>query len=112
MALPATAAPLIAALEAQGATLLDEHKAAIEAFVEPLTDGDANTIIGAIAAHITMNGMAGMAQTPLRNALTGAEPTIDAVLNSNISGGLDALETLLQNLAKSAPAGSSGSGPG
>ena len=100
MASPSTAAPLIAALESAGANLVASDKQAIEAFVEPLADSDANAIIGAIAAHITMNGMASMVQTPLRNAIIGAEPTVDSVINENVNGGFDSLETLLTNLAK------------
>jgi hypothetical protein len=41
-----------------------------------------------------------MIQTPLRNALIGAEPQVDAVINANIQGGFDDLEALLTNLAK------------
>jgi len=95
-------APLVAALEGAGAKLLDEDKAKIEAFVEPLADADANAIVSAIAAHIQMNGIAGMVAPALRNALTGSESTIDAVINSNIAGGFDDLETLLDGLAKAA----------
>ena len=47
-----------------------------------------------------MNGMASMVQTPLRNAILGAEPTVDSVINENVNGGFDSLETLLTNLAK------------
>jgi hypothetical protein len=104
MAAPNLAAPLIAALEAEGAQLLAAHKAAIEAYVEPLADSDANAVIGAITAHIQMSGLASIAQTPLRNALTGAEPQVDAIINANLGGGFDALEALLTNLAKAATA--------
>jgi len=99
MATPSVVAPLIAALEGAGAKLLDADKKAIETFFEPLADADANAVVSAIAAHITMNGVAGMVQNPLRNALTGSEPALDQIINSNIAGGLDALESLLSGLA-------------
>jgi len=99
MAPSSVTAPLVAALEKAGVKLLDDDKAKIEAFVEPLADSDANAIIGAIASHITLNGMAGMVQTPLRNALLGAEPTVDKVINENVNGGFDQLEGLLTKLA-------------
>lgn len=99
MAKPDVIAPLISALEKAGVTLLDEDKAKIEAFVEPLADNDANAVITAIAAHIEMNGIGGMVAPAIRNALTGSEPAIDAVINSNVSGGFDSLETLLNKLA-------------
>ena len=94
-------APLLAALETAGAQILDSDKAKVEAFIEPLADADANAIINAIASHISLNGMAGMVQTPLRNALVGAQPTVDKVINDNVNGGFDALESLLTEMAKS-----------
>lgn len=93
-------APLLTALEAAGAKLLDEDKAQLERFVEPLADADANAIITAIAAHIQMNGVAGMVAPALRNALTGSEPAIDNIINQNINSGFDDLEALLTGLAK------------
>jgi hypothetical protein len=105
VAAPNLAAPLIAAIEAEGAQLLDEHKAQIEKAIEPLADNDANLLVSAIASNIHMNGMASMAQAPLRNALTGSEPQLDAIINSNVGGAFDALETLLTNMAKVQAAG-------
>ena len=104
MADPSTAAPLIAALEGLGVKLIDADKQRIEAYVEPLADSDANAIINAIAEHISLNGMASVVQTPLRNALIGAEPNVDSVINANIDGGFDQLEALLTNLAKQSAA--------
>lgn len=100
MGSPDLISPIVTACEAAGAKLLEADKAKLEAFLEPLADDDANKIVSAIAAHINMNGVAGMIAPALRNALVGSEPTIDAVINSNINGGFDQLESLLDGLAK------------
>ena len=98
------AAPLLAALEAAGAKLIHEDKAHLEALLAPIVSAGANAIIDAIAMRITMNGLAGMIAPALRNALTGAEPQIDAILNGGIAGGFDNLEALLDRLATTATA--------
>ena len=103
MAAANVAAPLVAALESTGATLLAQDKAALEAFVEPLADADANAVVGAIAAHVQLGGLAGMIAPAMRNALTGSEPAIDNVINTNVDGGFDALEALLTRLAGGTP---------
>jgi hypothetical protein len=102
MAEPNVIAPLVTALEAAGATLLASDKAALEAFVEPLADSDANAIVSALAAHVQLNGIAGMVAPAVRNALTGSEPAIDGIINQNVNGGFDSLEMLLDGLAKGA----------
>lgn len=101
MAQPDTLAPLYAALAKFGVTVIDADKAKMESAIESWADGDANAVIGAIAAHINLNGMAGMVQNPLRNSITGAEPAIDKVINDNINGGFDQLEATLTKLASS-----------
>ena len=104
MAAPNLAAPIVVAIEAAGAALLESDKAAIEKFIEPLADDDANKIVSAIAAHINMNGIAGMVAPALRNALVGSEPQLDTIINSNIEGGFNALEALLSAKANAVPA--------
>lgn len=102
MGSPNLIAPVVTALEAAGAILLDQDKAAIEALIDPLADSDAEAVMNALASHITMNGLAGMVQAPLRNAITGSEPTVAGIINANVAGGFDALETWLQKVSAEA----------
>lgn len=96
--------PIIKASERAGASWTDAHKAELEAALEDLADGDANKLVSAIAAHINMNGVAGMMQNPIRNALTGSEPELDKIINDNIGGGIDQIEALLEQLGEEAVA--------
>lgn len=86
------------ALEVEGAQLLAEDKAAIEQAFDGVADADANKLVDAIASHITMHGLAGIGERPLRDALTGAEPTLDGLINSNAANAIDGLQALLTRL--------------
>lgn len=93
---------LKAAFAKYGVALLGAHKVELESLFHRVADNDANQIVTAIAAHVNLNGLASIAQAPIRNALTGAIPAIDNVINANIDGGFDALSNLLASFAKAA----------
>lgn len=99
MSRPDLIAPIITAAEKAGVKLIDEDKAQFEKMLEPLADADANAVVNAIADHIVLHGAAGMLQSPLRNALTGSESALDDVINQNVEGGIDSIESWLAGLA-------------
>lgn len=92
--------PIRIAVAKIGGTLLAQHEKELEHFLEPLADADANTVIKAIADHVELHGLAGMAQAPIKGALTGAIPTIDDMINKNIENGFDGLTKLVASFAK------------
>jgi hypothetical protein len=103
MATPSLIAPIVNALEKEVGVLAVEQKATIETFVDTIADNNVNAAVTAIADHINLHGLAGLEQNPIRNALTGAEPALDGIVNNDIDGAYTAFETMVTNLAATKP---------
>lgn len=91
--------PVVAALAKEEVTLLPAQVGKLKAMVTPLADSDAKAVMDALAAHVTLHGLASAAQQPIRNAITGSEPDVESIINSNIDGGAAAFESWFSDVA-------------
>jgi len=97
------AAPIVQALEVQFGALAANEKDTVEKFVDTIADENLNRAVTAIAEHIDAHGLAGIANAPVRNALIGAEPSLDGIVNDDIDGAYTAFEALVARLASKSP---------
>ena len=86
-----------------GVDLTEAHRAELVQMIENVADPDAKAIMDSLAEHIVLHGLAGAFQSAARNDITSSENDIIGVINSNIAGGVDALDAWLRKVAGEAP---------